>query len=302
MKFSIIIPTYNRALILKRTLYSIKDQTFSKKNFEVLVIDDGSTDKTKNIIMDFIKNNSLNIKYFYQNHQGPGQARNLGINNSQGEIIVFVGDDTIFEKNLLANHNKTHIKMPNIIVLGMVFWDKSIEINNFMNYISPNGPQFNFGSIKNIRDAGWNHFYTCNISLPRKIISNLRFDSRYIYAAFEDIDFGLSLYKKGIKIFFNKEAIVYHSHFYNSELFYKRMINVGKSFVIFSDKYKKNIIDSLRLKLYYAPFNFFNLQLRLFVFFSKILSNQKLLKKINLKYHWYFNICYHYSLGIIKKK
>jgi glycosyltransferase involved in cell wall biosynthesis len=302
MKFSIIIPTYNRCLTLAKTLSSIEAQTFPKEDFEVLVIDDGSVDETKSVIEDFKRASGLNIKYFSQNHRGPGQARNLGIDNSQGEIILFAGDDIIFDKNLLANHNKAHMKMPNAAVLGMVFWDESIEVNDFMKYISPNGPQFHFDTIKNIGDAGWDHFYTCNISFPRKIIGDLRFDPRYIYAAFEDIDFGLSLSKRGVKIFFNKEAIVYHSHFYNPASFYKRMANIGRSFVIFSDKYKKNIMDFWRLKLHYAPFDFFPLQLRLFVFLSWILANSKLLEKISLKYHWYFSICYHYSLAIMEEK
>ncbi len=302
MKFSIVIPTYNRSPILKKTLSSIEDQVFPKNEFETLIIDDGSTDDTKNIIEKFQKNSALNIKYFFQKNQGPGQARNTGIDNSKGDIILFAGDDTILDKFLLSEHNKIHQQTENIAVLGIILWDESNEINDFMRFIAPNGPQFHFGNIKNIRDAGFDHFYSSNISVPKKIIGDLRFDPIYIYAAFEDIDFGLSLAKKGVKIFFNKKAIAYHSHFYDPESFYQRMIKVGKSFVILHSKYKKNLADSWRLKWRYAPFAFFYLELRLFILLSDILAKSRYLKKKNLKLHWYFNVCHNYSSAIMTSK
>ena len=184
----------------------------------------------------------------------------------------------------------------------MIFWDKSMEVNNFMNYIVPNGPQFNFNSIKNYKDAGWDHFYTANISIAKEIVGDSRFDPRFVYAAFEDIDFGFLLAQRGLKLIFNKGAIVYHSHFYDPDSFYNRMVLVGRSFVIFSDKHKNNKINYLRLKLKYAPFDLFPGQLRIFNFLSRILSKSRLFQKISVRFHWYFNICYYYSLGMIQFK
>lgn len=304
MKFSIIIPTYNRRAILVKTLFSVESQTFSKDEFEVIIIDDGSTDGTGATVEDFIKKSNCNIRYFSRKHEGPARARNFGIDNSQGEIILFCGDDTIFDSRLVENHNVIYRreKKVNMAVLGLVLWDETEPVSDFMRFIAPAGPQFHFNTIKNINDAGWDHFYTCNISIPRSVIGNLRFDIDYPYAAFEDIDFGWLLAKKGLKIFFNRPAVVYHAHFYEPEQFYQRMFLVGRSFVIFSRKYRKNRFDNWRLKVKYAPFDLFPGGLVIFNFFSRWLSGWNLLKKNSLRWRWYFNICYHYSLGIIKEK
>jgi len=93
MIFSIIIPTYNRALLLDKCLQSLVKQTF--KDFEVIVCDDGSTDNTKEITDKYI--NILNIKYIWeQNWGGPARPRNRGISVTQGEWICFLDSDDLF--------------------------------------------------------------------------------------------------------------------------------------------------------------------------------------------------------------
>jgi len=305
MRFSIIVPTYNRSEVLAKMLASIEVQTFAKDDFEVLVIDDGSSDETKKIAEEFIGRKVLNLKYFLQNHGGPGRARNLGIERSAGEILLFCGDDTIFSANLLEKHNETYLKeggQRNIGVLGMFEWDESRPVNEFMRYIAPAGPQFHFNTIKNVSDAGWDHFYTCNISIYREAIGNIRFDNSFIYAAFEDLDLGLILDKKGVKILFNKDALAFHCHFYAPESFYNRMFLVGRSFIYFYDKHKAKWLDGWRLKIKYAPFDIFPGQLFLFYLISKLLSESTLLKRINIRYHWYSNVCRHYAAGIIAQR
>lgn len=89
-KFSIIIPTYNRALLLKRCLDSLCSQTY--QNFEVIVCDDGSTDDSKDIVAQF--ESRLNLKYVYgENWGGPARPRNNGIKESSGEWICFLDSD-----------------------------------------------------------------------------------------------------------------------------------------------------------------------------------------------------------------
>jgi len=86
---SVIIPTYNREKCIRRAIESVLDQTY--QNVELIVVDDGSTDNTKEILEPFIK--SGKIKYFYQPNRGPATARNLGIKNSKGEFIALLDSD-----------------------------------------------------------------------------------------------------------------------------------------------------------------------------------------------------------------
>jgi len=94
--FSIIIPAYNRAYILKNTLDSVLNQTFT--DFELIVVDDGSTDNTAEFIATYSDNR---LKYIYQENAERSAARNNGIRNAQGKYICFLDSDEWYENNHL---------------------------------------------------------------------------------------------------------------------------------------------------------------------------------------------------------
>ncbi|HEX9970582.1 MAG TPA: glycosyltransferase family A protein [bacterium] len=92
---SVIIPTYNRAAVLEDAIESVLNQTF--KNFELLIIDDGSSDHTPQLVEKYHDK----IKYFFQINKGPAAARNFGIQNSQGDLICFLDSDDRWIQNKL---------------------------------------------------------------------------------------------------------------------------------------------------------------------------------------------------------
>jgi glycosyltransferase involved in cell wall biosynthesis len=93
---TVIIPTYNRQDLVKHTITSVLAQDY--KDFEILVVDDGSTDNTKQTIAE-IKDNR--IKYFYKNNGGVSSARNLGLKNAQGKFVCFLDSDDLWPDNFL---------------------------------------------------------------------------------------------------------------------------------------------------------------------------------------------------------
>ena len=98
-KISVIIPTYNRSDVLPRAINSVLNQTC--QDFEIIVADDGSNDNTKSIVIKLQKKDNR-IKYFYQeNSGGPAKPLNLGIKNSIGEYITFLGGDDEFAPTYL---------------------------------------------------------------------------------------------------------------------------------------------------------------------------------------------------------
>ncbi len=99
-KISIIIPTYNEQKDLVNCLESLENQ--SEKDFEVIVVDDGSTDDTKSIVSN-IQYPKSNFQFLTQNHKGAGAARNLGAINAKGEILVFVDADMTFDVDFIKN-------------------------------------------------------------------------------------------------------------------------------------------------------------------------------------------------------
>lgn len=92
---SVIIPTFNRASLLKKAIESVLAQTY--KNFELIIVDDGSTDGTCKMIASYGKN----IRSFHQDNQGPACARNTGIKNAQGSFLAFLDSDDHWKKEKL---------------------------------------------------------------------------------------------------------------------------------------------------------------------------------------------------------
>jgi len=106
--FSVVITSYNSSKYIKKTLISLLNQSF--KNFEVVLVDDGSTDNTISIVKKFKQQKKLKIKIIELLHKGsPARSRNVGILNSKGKYICFLDADDLFLKNKLFELNKTII-------------------------------------------------------------------------------------------------------------------------------------------------------------------------------------------------
>lgn len=105
---SIIIPTFNRAAWLGGAIDSVLDQTFG--DFELLVIDDGSTDDTKEIVTSY----DNKVKYFYQSNKGPSAARNLGIKQARANLLTFLDSDDRWLKDKLQVHVEMMMSNPNV--------------------------------------------------------------------------------------------------------------------------------------------------------------------------------------------
>lgn len=117
---SVIIPTYNRASLLSQAIRSVINQTY--KNWQLLIIDDGSADDTRKVVEEFIRKD-LRIRYFYQENKGQVCAMNLGIKNSKGDYIAFLDDD---DEWLPEKLEKQIEKMKSDKLVGLVYTDAII--------------------------------------------------------------------------------------------------------------------------------------------------------------------------------
>lgn len=108
---SIVICTYNRADILQQTLESFFSLNSLDNNFELIVVDNNSTDTTREIVEYFVDQNPQ-VLYRFEKKPGLSQARNTGIKEAKGEIVAFVDDDVFFDKEWYIN-------------LRDIFWEKS---------------------------------------------------------------------------------------------------------------------------------------------------------------------------------
>ncbi len=101
MKASVVICTYNRAGLLKESIISIQKQDFKADHYEIIVVDNNSTDDTKAVVLELASVSPVAIKYVFEKQQGLSFARNSGIKGSEGDVIVFTDDDVEAESQWL---------------------------------------------------------------------------------------------------------------------------------------------------------------------------------------------------------
>ncbi len=152
-KISVIIPIYNGEKTLKECLSSVTNQNYS--NYEIIIVDNNSTDNTKKIIGDYSIVNK-NIKYVFEGRKGRGAARNTGINNSTGEIIVMTDSDCIVPINWLEEITKPIREEKERVVMGLEenilnnYWSNNIQINNNLFFrVQTKEKYINFIDTKN---------------------------------------------------------------------------------------------------------------------------------------------------------
>lgn len=116
---SIVIPCFNSEKWISETLSSVFSQTYT--NIEVIVVDDGSIDRTKEIVLGYNKP----VSYYYQKNKGPSVARNVGIKKAKGKYVAFLDSDDLWEKdklnkqvNYLENNKDVHLVFSNVTLIN----------------------------------------------------------------------------------------------------------------------------------------------------------------------------------------
>ena len=242
---SVVIPTYNRKDMLMKCLAALEKQTVLPSEFEVVIVDDGSTDGTEEMLA--AHRSSFPIEFYRQTNQGPGAARNLGLTRTRGELVLFIGDDIIGDERLLEHHLLAHAQHPEpgAAVLGHIDWPPWLTPTPVMDYVcGEGGLQFLYPFIHDLSAVDYKFFYTSNISLKRSFMieafeAGLRFDPCFRYAAFEDSELAYRLESRGLTIHYHKDALAYHDHWMDLESFAHREYNVGQMAVVFYRKHPK---------------------------------------------------------------
>lgn len=283
---AIVIPSHNRVKLLKRTLELLNEQTYPADRYEAIVVDDGSMDGTEEAVSAIQKKVRYKLKYARQEHKGPAAARNRGVRESESQFILFIGDDIFPHHDLIARHMGLLTQHPECAILGYVEWCNDEKVTDFMNYVAPNGFQFRFNTIKDPNDCDFRHFYTSNISLGKRWLTQDMFDEDFPYGALEDAELSYRLKKKGLRIIFNDDALGYHCHRMTIDSFCKRMCLTGISSVIMLKKHPE--LKSVLLPIHVA--------LAAPLFF--ILTRFTLLERLNKRLYWFCRIVYSYLEGV----
>ena len=121
MKISILTPTYNRENLLKNLYNSLIENSKYNVDIEWLIMDDGSTDNTKELIQNYIKEEAIEIKYFYQENQGKMKAINSLVPKASGDLIIECDSDDYFTSNAFEIINKAYSKNTDKDIYALFF-------------------------------------------------------------------------------------------------------------------------------------------------------------------------------------
>lgn len=225
MKISTIIPVYNTEKYIKRCLDSIINQTIGIKNIEIIIVDDGSTDKSVEVIEKYTKKYE-NIKYYYEENGGQAQARNKGLSLATGEYISFVDSDDWIESDMYESLFDTKY--------DIITCDYTKKINDESKYVS-----FRFceDDQKNfiIMNTG-----PCNMIIRRSFLEsiNFKFKEGIIYEDLAIIPL-LGIYTDKIKYIESSYYNYYirSSSTMNQKVYSNRLEDIFKSVDILYDKW-----------------------------------------------------------------
>lgn len=225
---SVVIPTWNRKALLARMLHSLETQDIGASRFEIVVVDDASTDDTIEWLSTYESGLRLRVVRHHEN-RGPASARNTGVSHARGELIVFLDSDMICTRSLVSSHWQAHRahKSRTLAALGrMVFHEEVRKIAPALTtwFDTRNPAQRTDGYIPPTR------FGTGNVSIHKELIELVgRFDENF-KRCFEDIDLGLRLEKvAGYKLIYCPAAVSYHYHTRTLKQFAGRMTLAGES-------------------------------------------------------------------------
>ena len=229
---SIIIPCYNSSKTIIRALKSVINQTY--KNFEIILIDDGSIDNTKELIESFFINKEVEYKYIYQKNSGPSTARNNGVINSNGEYMAFLDSDDEW------HFQKLEIQMKLIIEKNLNFLASTYTYDNLEN---ENIDEIELRQYSFTKLLFSNKFSTPGVIMKKTFFQELGgFDVSMKYAEDYDLWIRASI-KEDLNLIINPKLFKLYKNAYGDSGLSSHMFSMYKSelYLFKKIKAKKNI-------------------------------------------------------------
>jgi len=249
---TVIIPTYNRKKIFQETLSRLCLQTFPKDNYEVIVIDDYSTDGTREVLKKI--DLPINFKYLLNiENLGRARTRNRGIKEAKGKYVLMIDDDIWASETLIEEHLKVHKKHnEDIVVAGAIPIAPGIP-KTAINERCNDHHLWCYDEMCKVSDyLPYNFCKTANLSLPRTLFKKIGFfDETFIHYGGEDTEFGYRYSRNNIKLIFAQKAVGYHYHDETVESLISREIERGKSFFVYQKLQPEHTQNS---ESFFSPF------------------------------------------------
>ena len=231
IEVSIIIPSFNSLDKLPSALRAIENLNFPTNNFELIIVDDGSTDGTQDYIASYIENTRISVTYIYQENAGPAAARNTGIRRALGEFLLFLDSDSYVDSDILV-HFLGHFPQPGLGgVGGDVIPDYLNIITEFLDAVGTWRPgEDSSGRVTYLVTA--NAFF-----LKQAVVEAGYFDEGFRIPGGEEPELCFRMRKIGYHFLFEKRSKVIHTHQNNLKALIGMSLNHGKGKAIMLTKW-----------------------------------------------------------------
>lgn len=207
MQLSALIPTYNRSELLSRTLPTLFQQSCSPDAYEVIVVVDGATDGTAEVLGKL--HPACGFQILEQPNRGQAAARNVALRAARGDLVLFLDDDLLCDPDLIAEHIAAHRSREDQVVFGPI-------------YVSPESPPTLAARWTRSRTNAWferlhregaswplDAKVVANSSVGRKILLGFGGFDEDLFRALEDLELGLRLWRAGVRFRFHPTALTY---------------------------------------------------------------------------------------------
>lgn len=237
-RISAILCTYNRAELLRHALGGLCGQTLDAEEFEVVVIDDGSTDDTRRVIEAFER--VLPLRYAYQENSGLAAAKNHGVALARAPVVAFLDDDDVLSSDCLEQHCVSHREFPDerYAVLGYTRLASRVARSPLMHFVTAVGQHlFSYSTLRHGDVLDFSYFWGGRSSCKRALLMEFGvFDPVFRFGC-EDIELGCRLARAGLKVVFNRDAISTMIRTLDFDGFCRRSYLQGRSNWVFAAKH-----------------------------------------------------------------
>lgn len=248
-EISVLISTYNRPDLLREALVSFCDQTVDPSRYEVVLVDDGSTDSAVDAIVEEFADR-IQVVGVCAGHAGRSAAKNLCVLLSRAPVVLFFDDDDRVTPNYLERHLAGHEERPDVgvAVLGHTNWAPELEISPLMHFITDvDRLMFSYGSLQDGQSLDWRGFWEGRISCKRAMLMRHGLhDQRLNYSI--DIEMAWRLMPHGLRVVYDSSAVSVMARPLDFEGFCARTQAKGKAMAVIASLHPgSDIGDQLAL-------------------------------------------------------
>jgi len=224
--YSIIVPSYNRQDEINELIASFLNLQFPRERYELIIVDDGSTDGTAALVHGHHQQKRIPLRYYSQDNNGPGAARNLGMNNARGDFFIFIDSDCTVDALWLTEiDDRLHATGADAFGAPDSCRDDFPPLLKAINYSMTSF--LTTGGIRGHRKKKMGKFYprSFNMGLSRKLYEQIGGFGSLRHG--QDIEFSNRIINSGATVAHIETAIVYHKRRTSMRKFFKQVFNWG---------------------------------------------------------------------------